>query len=540
MDILLKESDIRRNSEIEATQLYSDMLKHVDASYHILAKRRVNGNNFAWKIPTEPGVSWHKLGDANDIEKDIICDIIKSCKKEFKKISKQLSDNIINSIFATPNDNEYIFYSVNGESSKIRIIITAWGYSFPAKTRGKSISLSEQVKPALQHVIVTFKEEGKPVNDLDFNIITPNGLTKHFKTNELGQKDLLNNKIGSIIKLEVPTYNVNFELEVIKGTTEYLFNIESIITEHKSELKNENDIMQQVVIKLLQQGMPLKRYNFHVEYENGKDNHFLTNEEGKSDISNHKVGTKLKIWINNNGSCYDLLVKEGVKEYVFNIEPVVDVPKLKMQEVEVVILQNGIPVINLPFTIIYDNKSSHNHITDNNGRSKLLSQDVGALIHIDVPDYNENFKFEVKDGIKEYTFELKPKIVNKEQNVIAVFLQNGNAINLLDVIVRKTDGSPTKYTTNEHGQILLSNQKVDTSLILEVTKFDTSHNLIVQEGVEEYIFNLEQIPSSLEKNKSRWWLNLLEILILIISAILFYLVWPYVWDFANTIVNSIV
>jgi hypothetical protein len=539
MDVQLKESDIRRNSEIEATQFYSDMLKYVDASFHILAKRRVNSNNFAWEIPTEPGVSWHKLGDANDIEKDIIYDIIKSCKKEFKKISEQLSDNIINSIFATPNDNEYIFYSVHGESSKIRVIITAWGYSFPAKTRGKSISLSEQVKPALQHVIVTFTKDGKPVNDLDFNIITPNGLTKHFTTNEFGHKDLLNNKIGSIIKIEVPTYNVNFELEVIKGTTEYLFNIESIITEHKSELKNENDIMQQVVIKLLQQGMPLKQYNFHVEYENGKDDHFLTDEEGISDISNHKVGTKLKIWINKNDSCYDLLVKEGVKEYVFNIEPVVDVPKLKMQEVEVVILQNGVPVINLPFTIIYDNKSSHNHITDNNGRSKLLSQDIGTLIHINIPDYNENFEFEVKDGVKEYTFELSPKVVTKEQNVVALFLQDGKAINQLDVIVHKTDGSSTKYITNIKGQILLSNQKVNTSLVLEVVKFSKNFELIVQEGIEEYIFNLIQ-ASLPAKKKSWWWFNLLEILVLIVSAILFYLAWPYVWNFANTIVNTIV
>ena len=119
MDIQLKESDIRRNSEIEATQLYSDMLEHVNPAYHILAKRRVNGNNFAWEIPTEAGVSWHKLGEANDIEKDVVCDIISSCKNEFKKISSQLSEKIIDSVFATPNDNEYIFYSINNGSNNI-------------------------------------------------------------------------------------------------------------------------------------------------------------------------------------------------------------------------------------------------------------------------------------------------------------------------------------------------------------------------------------------------------------------------------------
>lgn len=76
--------------------------------------------------------------------------------------------------------------------------------------------------------------------------------------------------------------------------------------------------------------------------------------------------------------------------------------------------------------------------------------------------------------------------------------------------------------------------------MLEVVKFDTKHNLIVQEGVEEYIFNLEKVPSLSNKKRSKWWLNLLEILVLIISAILFYLAWPYVWDFANTIVNAVV
>lgn len=210
-----------------------------------------------------------------------------------------------------------------------------------------------------------------------------------------------------------------------------------------------------------------------------------------------------------------------------------------MQEVEVVILQNGVPVINLPFTIIYDNKSSHHHITDNNGRSKLLSQDVGISIHINVPDYNENFEFEVKDGVKEYTFELSSKVVTKEQNVVALFLQDGKAISQLDVIVHKTDGSSTKYITNIKGQILLSNQKVNTSLILEVVKFSKNFELIVQEGIEEYIFNLIQ-ASLPAKKKSWWWLNLLEILVLIVSAILFYLAWPYAWNFANTIVNTIV
>ena len=316
---------------------------------------------------------------------------------------------------------------------------------------------------------------------------------------------------------------------------EYLFDIESIITEQELDTKDKSDIMQQVVVKLLQQGMPLKRYDFHVEYENGKDDHFQTDEDGKTDMSDHKIGAKLKLWVNDNASCYDLLVKEGVKEYVFNVE----LAKPKMQDVEVVILQNSVPVINLPFTIIYDNNSTHGYITDNNGRAQLLSQNVGTLIHINVPDYNENFEFEVKDGIKEYTFELKPKVVTKEQNVIAIFLQDGKAIDQLNIIVHKADGSSTKYTTNKKGQILLSYQKANTSLTLEVEKLNKSYELIVQEGVEEYIFNLKQ-PFLLTKKKSIWWLALLEILVLIVSAILFYLAWPYVWDFANTIVNTIV
>ena len=111
---------------------------------------------------------------------------------------------------------------------------------------------------------------------------------------------------------------------------------------------------------------------------------------------------------------------------------------------------------------------------------------------------------------------------------------------MLDVIAYKTDGSSTKYKTNEKGQILLFDQKVDSSLKLEVHQFNTYFDLTVQEGVVEYIFNLKQTISLPEKNKFGWWLNLLEILVLIVSAILFYLAWPYVWDFANTIVNAIV
>lgn len=537
MDIQFKESDIRRNSEIEATQLYSDMLEHVDPAYHILAKRRVNGNNFAWEIPTEAGVSWHKLGEANDIEKDVVCDIISSCKNEFKKISSQLSEKIIDSVFATPNDNEYIFYSINNGSNNIRVIITAWGYSFPAKTRGKSISLSEQMKSAPQHVIVAFTIDGKPGNNLSFNIKTPNGLIKHFKTDELGQTDLLNNKVGSIIKIEVPTHNANFDLEVIKGIKEYSFDIKSIITEPEPD----NDIMQQVIIKLLQNGVPLKRYKFYVEYENGREDCFQTDEDGKSDISIHKVGTKLKIRVNDKDFSSDLFVKEGINEYVYNIESIVNVLEPKSQDIEVIILQNNVPVTNLPISITHNNGNPQDYITDNNGRLKLLNQDIGTLIQINVPDYSEDFNFEVKDGICEYSFELPPHIaLSKEQNVIAIFLQNGKAINLLDVIAYKTDGSSTKYTTNEKGQILLFDQKVDSSLKLEVHQFNTTFDLVVEDGVEEYIFNIEQPQSLHEKNKSKWRLNLLEILVLIISTILCYLAWPHVWDIANEIVNTII
>ncbi len=538
MDVLLKESDIRRNSEIEATQLYSDMLEHVDTSYHILAKKRVSGNNFAWEIPTELGVSWHKLGNASDIEKHDVYDIIKSCKKEFKKISNQLSDTIINAVFATPNDNEYIFYSINGESNQIKVIITAWGYSFPAKTRGKTISISEQIKSAPQHVIVTFTVDGKPVNDLAFNIKTPNGLTKYFKTDELGQTDLLNNKVGSLIKIEVPMYSAIFDLKVEKGTKEYFFDIKPIIIE--SEPEPINDIMQQVIIKLLQNGEPLKLHMFNIENESGKNERYQTDVEGKSDISLRKVGAKFKIWVNDNSSYSNLVVKEGVLEYIFNVESIIEIPKPTLQDVEVVILQNNTPISNIPISVTYNEKMSENYLTDEGGRLKLFSQDVGSLIQIHVLNYNENFNFEVKEGIKEYVFELTPNILTKEQNVVAVFLQDGQAINLLDVLVRKTDGPSIRYTTNDIGQIYLSNQKVDTSLILEVPQFYTSFDLVVEEGVEEYFFNLENTPPLPKKIKSRWWLNLLEILVLMISLILSCLAWPYVWNIANEIVNSVI
>lgn len=375
---------------------------------------------------------------------------------------------------------------------------------------------------------------------MDFNIITPNGLIKHFKTNKLGQKDLLNNKVGSIIKIEIPTYDINFKLQVTKGTKEYNFDIKSIIIEPKPVPEPISENTQEVIIKLLLNGEPLKQYDFYVEKDNGEKNHFITNEEGKTGISTHQAGTNLKIWVNSNENYYDLLVKEGVKEYLINIEPVVKVPDSKIQDVEIIILQNSLPVINLPISITCNNKPSQDYLTDNNGRLRLLSQNVGSLIQISAPDYNEKFNFEVKEFIKEYTFELKPKVEIKKQNVIAVFLQDGKAINLLDVIAHKTNESSTRYTTNENGRIFLSNQEVDTSLELVIEKFNTTFNLIVQEGVEEYIFNLEQTPSLLEKEKSRWWLNLLEILVLIISAILFYLAWPYVWDFANTIVNAVI
>ena len=78
--------------------------------------------------------------------------------------------------------------------------------------------------------------------------------------------------------------------------------------------------MQQVIIKLLQNGVPLKRYKFYVEYENGREDCFQTDEDGKSDISIHKVGTKLKIRVNDKDFSSDLFVKEGINEYVYNID----------------------------------------------------------------------------------------------------------------------------------------------------------------------------------------------------------------------------
>ena len=221
--IVYNSVQLRKSSSlsIQPEAIYRAIKDTFKGEEPMLAHRSIVGKQFQWTVPTIPGETWQRIGDASSMEIKMVLDAISAYKQKVKA-SLGLSDDDVNAIFTTPDDNNCIYYSLTG--GVLKVSIAAWDF----------VSAGEQVPippipipplPVKQNVNVGFEADGQLVGGIQFELKLPSGYSNMMETATNGLRSLNGLIVGSSVHLYVPNRQKDIIFTVALGQENYIFDI---------------------------------------------------------------------------------------------------------------------------------------------------------------------------------------------------------------------------------------------------------------------------------------------------------------------------
>lgn len=178
------------------------------------------GGILQWTLPND--YVWHNFTQADNYDKQAIVN-------EFMRIKaigeKKLGTNerLKQAVYSIPSESS-VYYTVTPDG-QYHVMLTAWGYSFPAQAPMTDIVW--HLPTEAQDTTVRFIENDSPMANLPFDILR-NGVTLHHKLDENGEKYLGKLTPGTELFLEVPSLSRRLTLIVAEGQTAYTFDMTTV------------------------------------------------------------------------------------------------------------------------------------------------------------------------------------------------------------------------------------------------------------------------------------------------------------------------
>lgn len=210
---------------MEVKEIYKALTEVFKGEEPLLVQRMINGNNYCWNIAVRPGESWRRLGEASASEAEAVAAVMDAYRR---KVSAHfgLAEEQLEAIFTTPDDNNFIFFSVvNG---KLRVAIAAWGFAYKSGFIAgdlKNISLKDGGIHKRKQVNIGFSDHGRLNAGVTFTLGLPSGLSKTFTTASDGLSRLGEFVVGMELSIALMTEGRRFDCVVSDEVSDYIFDI---------------------------------------------------------------------------------------------------------------------------------------------------------------------------------------------------------------------------------------------------------------------------------------------------------------------------
>lgn len=455
------------NEDYSYEELYRVLQKQFGEN-NVFASFQTIAGNYIWK---DTHADWQPFSTADGIEQE---EIMQALDKARKSVASTFSDAVAVDLLFTYPDENFIYFV--DEIDSVRILITGWGFKKPKHVPpGPSPYVGVPID-------VGFIDDGVIVPDFEFTIRLTNGQLKHFRTNSDGRYHFRNIREGKSYEIVELAGQRSFNLSLVKGQTEYLFDITRTC---------------QVVFHASQGDQPIVGEEIKVEYH-GNSNSVTTSADGSASLSlpYHQDET-LTATMRDKKKSVSVELPQTVVDFSFELEepetpPVVDPPHEPETEnkitVTVKVNEDGIPVNSEPVKLeIRD--TQFDLLTDSSGCAAVdVDFSEGMLIVAYCRDQEQTLEMKPEDNV--IVFDFKKPVPNLNFTFLNV---NGKPISNGNVTFSQDDKPAFVVHLDNEGKVSLPRDKFSPQKPIQVTiddgKTSTSPiNFTLEENENDYVF----------------------------------------------------
>ena len=477
--IVYNSVQLRKSSSlsIQPEAIYRAIKDTFKGEEPMLAHRSIVGKQFQWTVPTIPGETWQRIGDASSMEIKMVLDAISAYKQKVKA-SLGLSDDDVNAIFTTPDDNNCIYYSLTG--GVLKVSIAAWDF----------VSAGEQVPippipfpplPVKQNVNVGFEADGQLVGGIQFELKLPSGYSNMMETATNGLQSLNELIVGSSVHIYVPDRQKDIVFTVALGQENYIFDI--------SEPKPVQ--VTPVLVVLDRDGNPLDAYPVGLQLPGGDSRQVNTDANGEYQLPTMDEGEQFTVTDGGTTGQSETFVAEAGKEkYYFKLDYM---RPAAVSPVLVVLDRDGNPLGAYPVGLQLPGGDNLSIETDGRGEYHLPEMHEGDQFTVtDGGSTGRSETFTVESGKDKYYFKLdyaKPVPVSP---TLVVLDRDGNPLDAYPIDLQLPGGDSLHIETDGSGEYHLPEMhEGDQFTAIDGGNTERSETFTVESGKDKYYFKLD-------------------------------------------------
>lgn len=218
MKVQIHHNELRPLIKEGYKKVYDGMSKLLAPEEMIFAEWEAGfGDILQWKLPDD--YQWRNFTHGDNYDKQtVVNEFLRLKESGMRKLGT--NEELKQNVYTIPSESS-VYFAVMPDG-KYRVMLTAWGYSYP--TKPPIVDPTWILPKDTQETTACFIENGNPIANIPVNLHR-NGSIYHHKTNEKGEKYFGKLVPGDVLYIEVPSHNRKLTLTVVPGQTVYTFDL---------------------------------------------------------------------------------------------------------------------------------------------------------------------------------------------------------------------------------------------------------------------------------------------------------------------------
>lgn len=569
-------------------QDYSGLYSQLQSKFgddNPFARFQIGGGFYVWSDPSD---EWLQMIGASVQEQD---EVRRALQQLRTRITSSVGEKSAEALFQVPDDS-FIYYKKDG--SDIKILITGWGFKYPviiidpsknsvgvrlmndgepvpntvferrssesgktskSPTDANGYYRFKDIKPGTVLTFVDLMthrefnlivEAGKKEYEIDTTLLVPLQFAatldakpiaaEHICVKYHGKTYDCETDAAGCARLQVP-YHKDCPVEALMRDTVK----QDVIAPDGNAFtfEFESPVVETYIRVIVKEGdEPVPGHQVHIAYH-GDSHVAVTNDEGVCDL--HLVlepNATCEVSTEGYESISKSLTADGKNLFVFNKAKTIVPPYIpKINPYILIVDDNGSISRRYPITVEYDGQIS-SFVSDENGIVEMSKMTVGKPMRINDGIHEDNTQeYTLEDKKLEYVFHI-PSEPNQKIGEIRVMMRNADGSPIVcEHVLFKQGGNELELQLNADGDTSFAGNAflVGPEIMVSIVGAQKDYppiSFTLEENENEYL--IQEVVT-----KSRPWIILIELLLVLLAACLLIYLFPYLSGLLSAIYDFI-